>query len=390
MQPANSQERWVNIKPYLRALAVLISSRLVVLTAAIFSIKFMPASTLAAGEGSLPWYQYFLRWDAGWYLQIIRDGYTFNGDDSVQQSIAFHPLYPMICKTVSVLFGIPPGAAMVIVSNLLIFVAAALVFKIIREDYGDEVALYALAALCFFPASLFFSAGYTESLALLLIVSFFLMLKRKRFVLASLFVSLTLLTRPTSIVLMLPLLWELWRAYGKDLKRLVRVGIPCAILASSGLWLYMLYLWAAFRRPLTVMTSHRAWHGSGSWDELFSVLTLQPFQHLADVWREGPTPNALAPWFFLLFAVLLIFYRKRVPASYGLYTLGVLLMPYIIGSGNRGFGSFARYLLLAFPVFLIMGQLFKERLWLGLSVIGLFAALLFMHTAFYVQAYWAG
>ena len=168
------------------------------------------------------------------------------------------------------------------------------------------------------------------------------------------------------------------------------VGVPCLILATSGLWLYMIYLWAAFDRPLTVMTSHRAWHGSGSWNELLRVLTLQPFQHLADIWTAGPFPSTLAPWFFLLFVFLLVFFRKLLPPSYMLYTLGVLLMPYLIGSGNVGFHSFTRYLLLALPVFIIMGEIFKRRVWVGFAVMGLFAALLFMHTALYAQGYWAG
>jgi Gpi18-like mannosyltransferase len=391
MELENSNQRESAVKTYLYALIILVSSRLIVFSALIFSAKFIPPSDIVLAEGnSPPWYQYLLRWDAGWYLQIVRDGYSFNGDNSIQQSIAFHPLYPMICKSVAFIFRIPDGAALVVVSNVLIFIAILLAFKLIREDYGDDVALYALAALCFFPASLFFSAGYTESLALLLIVCFFLMLKRKRYILASVFVSLTLATRPTSIVLLLPLAWELWRAYSKDIKRLMTVGIPCLILATSGLWLYMLYLWAAFNRPLTVMTSHRAWHGSGSWNELVRVLTLQPFQHLADIWSAGPFPSTLAPWFFLLFVFLLVFFRKLLPPSYLLYTLGVLLMPYLIGSGNVGFNSFTRYLLLAFPVFIIMGEIFKRRVWIGFAVVGLFAALLFMHTAFYAQAYWAG
>ena len=378
------------MKPYLHALLIVISSRLVLFLALLFSVRFIPPSVMASGEGALPWYQYLLRWDAGWYLRIARDGYSFNGNDSIQQPVVFGPLYPLISKGVALLLGIPYGAALVIVSNLLIFIAALLVFKLIREDYGNEVALYALSALCFFPTALFFSAGYTESLALLLIVLFFLRLKRGRFLLASLFAGLALATRVTNIVLILPLFWELWRAFSKDVGRMVRVGIACTVIATSGLWLYMIYLWAEFNRPLAVITNHRAWNGTGSWEELLRVITLQPFLHLADVWRAGPVPETLSPWFYLLFIILLIFFRKLLPASYSLYTLGLLLMPYLISSGNEGFRSFSRYLLLAFPVFITMGEKFSRRAWLGLAVIGLFAALLFMHAALYAQAYWAG
>src|SRR3982750_4699836 len=103
MQTANSDQRGPVVKPYLHVLLILIGSRLVVLSALIFSVKLVPASALAAGETSLPWYQYLLRWDAGWYLRIIRDGYSFNGDNSIQQPIVFHPLYPLLSKGVSLI-----------------------------------------------------------------------------------------------------------------------------------------------------------------------------------------------------------------------------------------------------------------------------------------------
>jgi Gpi18-like mannosyltransferase len=369
---------------------LLICSRLVVMIGIIFSATYLSPSPLAVGEGKIPWYQYLLRWDGGWYLKIVREGYSYNGDDLIQQSINFQPLYPWICKAVAVLFGIPPGAALVIVSNTLLLIALPLLFKLIKEDYGTELALYAMAAVCFFPASLFFSAGYTESLALLLIAICFLLIKKQRFVFASIFIGLALGTRLMSLVLLPPLLWELWRAYAKDIKRLAIVGVICLVIATSGIWLYMIYLWAFFNRPLAIVTSKRAWHGSSGGHELFRVLTLQPFQHLLDLWRVGMLPETLAPWIFVLFVILLAWFRKVLPVRYLLYAAGAWLMPYLLASGNIGFGSFTRYLLLAFPIFIILGTIFKRRFWLGLATLGLFAALLFLHTALYAQAYWAG
>ena len=88
--------------------------------------------------------------------------------------------------------------------------------------------------------------------------------------------------------------------------------------------------------------------------------------------------------------VLLITFRKRLALSLWGYSAGVLLLPYVTLSTNVGFVSFTRYLLMAFPVFIILGESFKRRPWLGVSVIGIFSAMLFMYTAFYTQWYWAG
>ena len=384
------REWWKVNRSYSSALLILFTSRLIVALAIIFSSKFVRRVGEIFPDVTPRWYRFLLRWDGAWYLKIASEGYSYNGNDLVQQSIAFPPLYPLISRAVAIILGISEGASLLVVANISIVIAVLLTFKLVKEDFGDETALYTVAALSFFPTSLFFSTGYTESLALLLIVSCFLLLKRKRYILASVFISLTLATRPTSVVLMLPLVWELWRGFSGDFRRLATIGASCLIIATAGLWMYMIYLWAAFNRPFAALTSHRAWHGSGSRSEFFQILTLQPFRRLADILELGPFPIPLTPWFFLLFVLLLAFFHKRLPTSYALYAMGVLLMPYIIASGNIGFGSFTRYQLLAFPIFINIGELFKRWRWLRLSVIGLFAAMLFMYTAFYAQYFWVG
>jgi len=39
----------------------------------------------------------FLRWDAGWYAGIAKDGYHWAGPDT-QSSVAFFPLYPLLSR----------------------------------------------------------------------------------------------------------------------------------------------------------------------------------------------------------------------------------------------------------------------------------------------------
>jgi Gpi18-like mannosyltransferase len=387
-----SLRQWFSAqRSYFAALLILLGSRLIVGLAVVFSSQFVQQSPGVSTDPSPRWYRYLLRWDGAWYLKIANEGYSsYNGNDLVQQSMAFPPLYPLISRAVAVTIGISNGASLLLVANISIVIAVLLTFKLVKEEFGDETALYTVAALSFFPTSLFFSAGYTESLALLLIVSGFLLLKKKRYILASVFFSLTLATRPTSVVLLPALMWELWREFSNDFRRFATMGASCLIIATAGVWMYMIYLWVVFNRPFAALTSHRAWHGSGSTSEFFQILTLQPFKHLADVLESGPFPIPLVPWFFLLFVLLLAFFHKRLPTSYVLYAIGVLLVPYVVASGNIGLGSFTRYQLLAFPIFIIIGQQFKSWRWLRLSIIGLFAALLFMYTAFFCQCYFVG
>lgn len=385
-----SSKVWRGSSRYLPAFLIFIASRLIVLLATVFAAKFVPENPIAGTwNANSSWYHYLLRYDTGWYVRILLRGYSFDGNDLVPQPVAFFPLYPLLSRLPRLFFGINEYASLLIVANLAILIAIPLFYRLLEEDYGREVALYALVLLCLFPASLFFSAGYSESLAFLLIVSFFLLLKREHYLLAASCAGLATATRSTAIVLLAALAWELLRKFSKNPKRLAVYTVSCVAIATSGLWLYMIYLWAAFNHPLAFMTNQSAWRlGPGAGSNLFQVLTLQPFRALADIFQSGPTPTALEPWFYLLAVCLLLFFRKILSGPYFVFALANLLLPYLTLSGFRSFQSFTRYVLPAFPVFIIMAKLCEGRIWLAVSVSGILAALLFMYSTMFAQWYW--
>ena len=147
---------------------------------------------------------------------------------------------------------------MLLVSNVAGLLAIVMLFKLVREEFGDQLALATTALLSFFPASVLLSAGYTEPLALLLIVSFFLALKRKYYLSAALLAGLAISTRSTGIVLLPVLLWEIWR--NRDKKPFLPALLPCVLLATSGIWLFMIYLWSAFGTPFAFADGQMAFH----------------------------------------------------------------------------------------------------------------------------------
>jgi hypothetical protein len=112
-----------------------------------------------------------VRWDAGWYLQIVTDGYKYvPGDPSVQQNIVFFPAYPMLMRVTGRLLGgdmIGYVAAGMIISIASFFGALAYLYAFARDRYGDEVAGGAIWLLAAYPFAIFFGALYTESLFLL-------------------------------------------------------------------------------------------------------------------------------------------------------------------------------------------------------------------------------
>ena len=122
--------------------------------------------------------------------------------DEQQQSIVFYPLYPLLSRLAAATFGVFAGDALLIVANLSSQAAVLRLFTRVRERFGAATALLTIALLRFFPTSFFFSAGYTEGLALMFIDGFFLLIERESWLLAAICVALTLATRATGVVLL--------------------------------------------------------------------------------------------------------------------------------------------------------------------------------------------
>ncbi|XP_012529446.1 GPI mannosyltransferase 2 isoform X2 [Monomorium pharaonis] len=108
------------------------------------------------------------RWDGEYFLHIARYGYTY------ENTLAFYPLYPTMIRIVAVimtkilpLFNIQ--SAMIIAAiliNFVCFVKSAIIFYDLTEHvFQNTVTSYKAAILyCINPASIFFSAIYSESM----------------------------------------------------------------------------------------------------------------------------------------------------------------------------------------------------------------------------------
>jgi hypothetical protein len=85
-----------------------------------------------------------VRWDAGWYLQIVTDGYRYApGDASVQQNIVFFPAFPMLMRVAGRLLGGDMTgyvAAGTILSLASFFGALAYLYALARDRHGDDTA----------------------------------------------------------------------------------------------------------------------------------------------------------------------------------------------------------------------------------------------------------
>jgi hypothetical protein len=373
--------------PYLKALAIYLCSRLVVFLGVEFGTAYISLGN-DTWLGGVRWYHRLLRWDSEWYKIIASEGYKYDGDPGLSQTVVFYPLYPALCRLVSEVLRIELVDSMLLVANLAAVAAVLLLFKLALENFGERVALATVAMISFFPASIFLSAGYTEPLALLLMVSFFLAVARERFVAAAMLAGLAVATRSSGIVLCPVLLWELWRC--RSPKRFLTEAVPLSIMATSGLWLYIVYLGIAFHHPMAFADGQAAFHENTTMSaRLLSALTLEPFGkiNLADF-----SPAGLDQWFALIF-IALIAYSWFAGISHGMtfFAAGLLALPYLtLSGGPAGFTSMARFNIVSFPLFVVMALLADRWRWAVPAIVGIFAGLLLMYAALFTRWQWAG
>lgn len=388
------RDRWRAYQVYLAALMIFVSSRLVVLIGAKFGALLVRVPDPSKWDGSA-WYNRLLRWDSGWYYSILRDGYVYNDDVSKSSSVVFYPLYPLASYAVKSL-GFDEFQALVLAANLASLVAVLLMTKLVKDLLDDETAtLFSVALFCFFPWSLYLSAGYSESLCLVFILLSFILLTRERFVPAAVMAGISLAARPTGIVMMPVVLWQMWRRNTLPWPRLLPRMALCGVLAVSGLLVFMAYLGIKFGHPLAFAAKEAAFHPGDSFLNRFMfAVTLGPFRQFnfstTGLFTAMPWPlphyDFSTSGLFACFVAITIWSFWRLPSALSLYALGTLALPYF--TMGMAEGGIKRYELMCFPVFICLALLCKRRPWLAFALIGIFAALLLQQTALFSQWYW--
>jgi hypothetical protein len=368
-------EKWRAYEIYLYALLIFAASRLVVIVGIDFGKSLVANPDPNRWEAGSAWYDRLLRWDSEWYAGIVSHGYRYSNDTSVEGPTVFYPLYPLATYAIKSLFGIDDLVALLLVANIAALVAALLLTKFVKDELGDETALLSLSFFCFFPSSLFLSAGYTESLYLVFVLLSFILMSREKFLPAAAMAGLSLATRPTGIAMLPVILWEMARVNTRPWPRLLLQMALCGLLAASGLLVYMAYLGIAFGHPLAFVTLQAAWHDGTFLDRFVAAVTLADFRH-SNWWPAG--------W-FLCFLALSLWSFRRLRFALSLYALGALAVPYLtLGITD----SMIRYVLVCFPAFMCMGLLCKGRPWLAIAIIAIFSALLLQTAAMFSQWYW--
>lgn len=337
-----------------------------------FSPRF-PYSDIYLIPSGLPhWLWSFANFDGVHYLTIASQGYA------AQFTQVFFPLYPLLMNLIHILTTMDQIIIGLAISNIFFFLSLFIFSKLLSLDYKKNTIKWILCLLITFPTSFYFGSIYTEGPFFFLVISAFYAARKKKWLLSSVLAGLAGATRFTGIFL-LPALWWEWKK-GNVLRSPL-------LLIPLGLLSYMLYLsinfgdFLYFWHAQPVFGAERA--GSGIillpqvlW-RYFKILTSVPF----------PSETFFIPALELVSTVgaillLIVGYFKKIRPSYLIFAFLSVLLPTLTGT----FSSMPRYLLSAFPIFMVLGML-KSRL-VKIILLTFFTVLLFVLTVLFTNGHW--
>ncbi len=294
--------------------------------------------------------QYWAKWDSGWYLTILRQGYSWISPDR-QSNIAFFPLYPILTKIVSFPFELNYFVAGLIVSNLALLGALFYLFALVKQEFNRTVAYRTVLFVVIFPLAFFYNTFYTESLFLLTLVASFYHARRNQWWAVGLWGFAAATTRFVGVALLIPLIMEyLAQREWKFTK--IRTSIGWLLLIPLGLASYMAYLKTHFANSLLFIAAESAWHRAytSPW-RLISETYWPLARHLSNYLDPIALAKILDFWYLIFYILAIIaiflFLKKK---SYGV--LAVLLVLPALLSGTLE--SMPRYGMVIFPLYILL------------------------------------
>jgi Gpi18-like mannosyltransferase len=342
------------------------------------------------------WY----RWDTGWYLKIAALGYDAN-----DHSVGFQPLYPLVIRMVKNILGISYIGSAILVSRVSCLITLILLYKITKNQFNSRtVAQKTTFLLLVFPSAFFLFVGYTEALYLALALSSWYLFMHKKWFWAGLTGGLSSLARIQGIVLTVPLVWmflssvydicwdDLINSFGsfyRSLKKQTKayfksmstfVPLFVAVMPTLSVIIYSSYLRINGMNSITGAYSN------------WGTKLLWPWEGLWQLTQRTFTTNLNfidaieIPLFIILITAIVLSFRT-LPIPYSLYNLAMFIFLLMVGRESNFLPGFMRYMLIIFPIFMVLGNKIKKT-WLFNSVVFLSMSVNLLMTWLFVNWFW--
>lgn len=340
------------------------ASRVLLLVAAWAFVAHSPA---APGTWSplhnWPMLDGWARLDAGWYAAIVREGYQFIPGKAC--NVNFFPGFPWFIGALSWpffdRFGVDAAFALAghLLSLGLFWVALAGVWRLAEQAAGPVAATRTAWLVAFFPFSLFFSAVYSESLFLSLVIWSFVFARQRSWAWACALAALAAVTRTIGCLVAVGLFVSYLRDnYRRDpqagWRGMVDRDLGWFFLTPAPLLALMGYFQTNFGHPLPFLITYTTvWDKRPGLRRLVDVLN--SVRH-ADVPTALRVQNAAYIAVVAAFLAALWAWRRRMTAGEWTWALASVLLVALTGFDGAG-----RYMAVVFPVFVAAGQALSGR-----------------------------
>lgn len=333
-----------------------------------------------------------LAWHDGYnYAHVAADGYSYTPGDA--SYVAFFPAYPLASRWLSHVTGLAIIPAMLLVANFFGALAFAVAGAYLRRraqlgrhegtpsspeaGVRAEAINYAILSMGLLPATFFLRMAYTESMFLLLsILTLYGISRRWPLALLAVTVGLATAVRPVGVALLVPLSWYVLQSSGSKMASLRRLGwtLPLACWGLAG---YIVFQAIEFHQPFAFAITqhyHRVRPFGTFSDEVLSLLSWEP------IW-DAYNPGSPGYWqalghvssrlFSLDFmnpiclcataALITIGAWKRWLTSYEIVlALPLIAIPYFTRAYEMRMLSQARFMVVVFPAYIVLGRLLSR------------------------------
>jgi len=320
-----------------------------------------------------------LNFDGRNYFDLADRGY-FHIDNWWKK--AFYPMYPAMIRIVTNLTGIKLIYSGLVISWISILLGFFYLYKLVKLDYGESIAMKALILVAAFPTSFYFYTYYTESLFFLLSVLCFYNIRLKNYYVASIIAALASATRVVGILFFAYLFYTGVKGY------ISRNKIPFYILvAPLGLIIFMMFFYLNGDNPLAMFSGQEYWQRHPGLFEFFNTF----FESIKKVFIGPRYLNVgligysviifeLISYLFMI--IFLFFSYKKISIDYWIYCLFSFIVPTSTGL----LAALPRYMLVLFPIQIFFAKYLKKR-WYYLLLVIYIALLLYFETLF-IRGYW--
>jgi hypothetical protein len=344
-----------------------------------------------------------LRWDSGWYMEIIRSDF-YQHTSSQGAVFAFYPLYPLlVALATNVSFGlISLQAASLAITTIATIAALTALIKISSHLLADRQSSILVALLFILsPAAMFLHVFYSEAVFIAIGSWAYLFALKRRWAYMAILLAILSLARLPAILFIALCGLEFLRAYQWNIKKSVfNRSFLWFFITPLGFVVYSIWCYVVSGDPLAMFHAYKA---SDGWPyqvfdpNIIHTVAQAGWTLVADIHNHGLNKgivvNGILPLgsLFILFitAMYAIFIAKGPFIPLGIFNL----LAIVFFTLNSNVTSIHRYSLACISIFIITVFFFmqyKKLSWiLYLGIVGCFVLQIGLLTLF-ITGHFAG